>query len=125
MRHPVEHAAEVARLDYFESQVRGVPVQPFSHRHGVAHGDAFFLQEGFEGFFAEAFFVGVDKIVFVVEKDKPEDTPHIVGVVGVEKLCRPAFAGRREATQQEHARIGREKGRQWVGFDGRIHFGNG
>ena len=37
-------------------------------------------------------------MIFVVEEDKPKNSPHIVGVIGIEKIHRPALAGRRETS---------------------------
>ena len=38
------------------------------------------------------------KMIFVIEEDKPKNSPHIVGVIGIEKIHRPALAGRRKTS---------------------------
>lgn len=46
----------------------------------------------------EFFLFYIYKMIFVVEEDKPKNSPHIVGVIGIEKIHRPALAGRRETS---------------------------
>ena len=105
----VEQTGQVERLDHLEREVRGVAVQSAGHGHGVADGDALFAQKRFDGLAAEALVGRVDKVVLVVEEDKAEDAPHVVGIVGVEKLHRPAFAGWRETAQQQDAGLWRQE----------------
>ena len=49
-------------------------------------------------FFTEFFLFYIYKMIFVIEEDKPKNSPHIVGVIGIEKIHRPALAGRRKTS---------------------------
>lgn len=111
-----EEGADVGLLHYFEKFVGCVVFLSFDGGGGVEEGDALLLAMGDDVIEAEAFGVGVHKVILVAEEDLSLDAPVVVDKIGVEEVDAPPFALWRETAEEEHFGVLGQEGDEGVIF---------
>ena len=111
-----EEGADVGLLHHFEEFVGCVVFLSVDGGGGVEEGDALLLAMGDDVVEAEAFGVGVHKVMLVAEEDLSLQTPVIVDVIWVKKVDAPPFALWRETAEEEHLGIVGQEGDEGMIF---------
>jgi len=117
LREAVEQGSDVGRFDNLKMFVGSIALQADDGLGGVEDSDALGLAERDYIAVHEAV-VGRAKMLFVAEKDLPDDAPHVVLGIGIEERHAPAFLRRREAAEHEQPGFRRKEGLQGMVLDG-------
>lgn len=118
LRELVQQGSYVGRLDNLKMFVSSIALQTDDGLGGIEDSDASRLAERDYIAVHEAV-VGRAEMLFVGEKDLPDDAPHVVLRIGIEERHAPAFLRRREAAEHEQPGFRRKEGLQGMVFDDR------
>lgn len=115
-RQSTEHAIEIGLLNNFKILVGGCALGTPYSKAGVEQRYACTGKEVFQGLQMVSLVLRIDEVHLVIKKTDAENTPHVVGEVGIIPWHAPTFGRRGECAKHEKFGIGGEKGGERVGF---------
>lgn len=116
LRNALQQGVYICRLHNLQELVRCVVLEPHHLAGCVIHGDSPARTEIYNPPLVELLLPGEDKMLFVSEKDEPEDSPEVVVEIGIIEIYAPTAWLRRETSKHQYPGSCREERFERVEF---------
>ena len=91
-----------------------VSLQATNGGRGVEEGEPLFLAERHNLVYLETLGLEVHEVILVTKEYLSLQSPVVVDIIRIKKVHAPPLALGREATQEQHLRMLRQEGLEWV-----------